>query len=171
MYFRIAFLIANILFLRCAGFSNPVILVNPSDSSFSPSHVRLQFTGFGFYEKEKLKLRELILKSGYKEDSDADLLLEVKLEEVRHLYKNTNLHRLNFVMTLITASLIPYQIYTDHKITYRYAKEKVIKESEYQLRLSQYRGILLLFLSPFYWPSRAFYQNIEETWKQEFAGK
>ncbi|TGN06909.1 hypothetical protein [Leptospira ilyithenensis] len=171
MYFRIAFLIANTLFLSCAGFSNPVISTTRSDSFFVPSLVRLHFTGFGFYEKERLKLRETILKSGYKEDPDADLLLEVKLEEVGHHYKDINLHRLNFVMTLITASLIPYQIYTNHKITYRYAKEKVIKESEYLVRLSQYRGILILFLSPFYWPSEAFYQNIEETWKLEFTGK
>lgn len=159
------------MFLGCAGFSNPVRQATPPDSSFPPTPVRLHFTGFGFYEKEKLKLRETILQSGYTEDPNADSLLEVKLEEIEHYYENINLHRLNFVLSLVSVSLIPYRIDTDHKITYRYAKEKVIKESEYQLHLSQYRGILILFLSPFYWPSRAFYQNIEETWKQESTNK
>ncbi|WP_411821563.1 hypothetical protein [Leptospira sp. 'Mane'] len=171
MLFRFCMILLVFFAFGCAGFSHPAILNTPLAHPMIPSSVRIQFTGFGFYEKEKQMLRESILESGYKEEINADLLLEIKLEEVEHHYEKTNLHRLNFVFSLVSATIIPYQIYTDHKITYRYAKEKVIKESEYGLRLSQYRGILVLLISPFYWPSSGFYQSIDETWTRELQGR
>ena len=116
LYIKIALPpILILLFFQCAGFYNkPEKLENTVQKNFSTS-VRIEFTGFGFYEKELNLLKAEILRSGFKENKNSPLLLEILLEEKEVTYNYKFLHVLNMVTSIFSASLIPYYTITQHK--------------------------------------------------------
>ena len=156
-----------LLFFQCAGFYNkPEKLENTVQKNFSTS-VRIEFTGFGFYEKELNLLKAEILKSGFKENNNSPLLLEILLEEKEVTYNYKFLHVLNMVTSIFSASLIPYYTITQHKITYRFSENnKSLGSYSLILKLDQLRGLSVLPLTYFFWPSSAFDQSILDSWSK-----
>jgi hypothetical protein len=164
--FFLGFSLAFFSLIGCAAFRDDTKVIS-TEGAIKPASIRLVFTGFSFYENEKEALRKAILDSGFRESDDSTLLLEIILEEQKPDYPNRKLHFANLLASFFTATIFPYHIITDHRILYR-LKEKGVFLGEYEnrMRLHQYRGILVMFLSPFYWPSTKFRENTLATWKQ-----
>lgn len=154
--------------VNCAGIYNePVFINKPSNQSIS-KNIRLEFTGFYFYEKELNLLKTEILNSGLREDSSSPVLLEVILEEKEVTYKYSFLHFVNSIASLFTAGIIPYYTITKHQITYRFSEgKKELNNTKLELELDQLRGLSLLPITPFFWPSSAFDKSILDSWKKQ----
>ncbi|TGN00557.1 hypothetical protein [Leptospira yasudae] len=155
----------------CAGFTNPTEIVQNGNATPKDKKVRFEFTGFSLYNSEMLHIKKNLLEKGFQEDETADLLLEIILEEQKPFYSYRTIHVLNFFASLFTLGIVPYYNRTEHRIIYRISeKSKQPKESVHHLTLDQWRGILVLPLSPFFWPSSSFEKNllnsIEEFEKQ-----
>lgn len=164
---RIFFKLATFLFyLHCAGIYNkPTPIENKSIPAIS-KNIRFEFTGFYFYKKELQLLKKEILQSGFAETPNSPLLLEVILEEKEVSYKYEFLHAANFVASLFTVGIIPYYTITQHKITYRFSENAKISGSSTQiLELDQLRGLSMLPVTYFFWPSNAFDKSILDSWK------
>ncbi len=165
--FRISFKLATLLFfVHCAGIYNkPTVIENKSIPVIS-KNIRFEFTGFYFYDKELQLLKKEILHSGFVETPHSPLLLEVILEEKEVSYKYGLLHAVNFVASLFTVGIIPYYTITQHKITYRFSENAKISGSSTQiLELDQLRGLSILPVTYFFWPSNAFDKSILDSWK------
>ncbi|TGN18944.1 hypothetical protein [Leptospira idonii] len=163
------FLFLSVLLLeQCAAFVKDPDLQFQKGKLPGTVPIRIVFTGFARYEKEKQSLKQSILKSGFSEDTKSDLLLEVVLEEINPEYESIGLHRLNILATVFSAGIFPYQINTNHLLSFRYSdSEKNIRESEFKTTLSQWRGFSMIFFSPFYWPSSSFGTLLLQTWSEE----
>ncbi|MCB1179760.1 MAG: hypothetical protein KDK36_19440 [Leptospiraceae bacterium] len=128
--------------------------------------LRIEFTGFKFYKKEKELLIGEIIKSKIKIDKNSPVVLEIILEEKDPEYTYLSLHVINIFATLFSLGLIPIYTITEHSITYRFVKgDEILGEEIRELKLNQFRGWLILPLSPFYWPSREFEKSILQSWK------
>ncbi|EQA43502.1 hypothetical protein LEP1GSC050_1724 [Leptospira broomii serovar Hurstbridge str. 5399] len=152
----------------CIGFqSDPTVAKSPAAGNMI-RNARLEFTGFTHYDSEKeLLLNEIVL-SGIRSDDLSKNTIEIILEEKPPIYKSPGLHFNNLIFSVLSLSLIPYHTNTHHRISYRiYSEHSLISESEYRLELSQFRGLLVIFLSPFFWPSTAFDKSIKESWRME----
>lgn len=161
-----------LFFLKCAGFYNEPLILENKKPTLETQNLRIEFTGFKYYEKEKLILKEEVLKSGYKEDKNSELLLEILLEEKEVFYKYPSLHFVNFIGSLFTLGLIPYYTVTQHKITYRFSENARNTTGSTQiLELDQLRGLSILPITYFFWPSKAFDKSILDSWKTQEAGK
>ncbi len=165
--FRIIFY--SLLFLpilQCAGIYNKPFLVKKQSVEPIPKNIRLEFTGFYFYNKELQLLESQILQTGFVETPSSPLLLEVILEEKEVNYKYRFLHAANFVASLFTIGVIPYYTITQHKITYRFSENaKLLGSSTQILELDQLRGLSMLPVTYFFWPSTAFDKSILDSWK------
>ncbi|EPG75233.1 hypothetical protein LEP1GSC058_1962 [Leptospira fainei serovar Hurstbridge str. BUT 6] len=152
----------------CVGFrSNPEVEKNPIEGTMVRS-AKLEFTGFTHYDSEKELLLNEMIESGIRSDDLSENTIEIILEEKPPIYKSAGLHFNNLIFSVLTLSLIPYHTNANHRISYRiYSNQSLISESEYRLELSQYRGLLMIFLSPFFWPSVAFHGSIRESWRME----
>ncbi|HMV41257.1 MAG TPA: hypothetical protein PK079_05230 [Leptospiraceae bacterium] len=160
------YLVLMIHFIGCAGFYNQPQMYEKQNPNLTSKSIRLEFTGFYFYEKEKKLLKKEILESGFMEDSNSSLLLEVILEEREHTYSHRFLHFTNMVASLFTLGIIPFYTITEHSITYRYFEgKKEIAKTKQILRLDQFRGLSMLPLTFFFWPSSAFDRSILDSWK------
>lgn len=168
---RILFLILlGFLFnlVNCAGIYNEPVFINKQKTNSISKNIRLEFTGFYFYEKELNLLKTEILNSGLREDSNSPVLLEVILEEKEVTYKYSFLHSINLIASLFTAGIIPYYTITKHKITYRFSEgKKELNNTRLELELDQLRGLSLLPITPFFWPSSAFDKSILDSWKKQ----
>lgn len=154
--------------INCAGIYNEPVFINKQRTNSISKNIRLEFTGFYFYEKELNLLKTEILNAGLKEDSNSPVLLEVILEEKEVTYKYSFLHSVNFIASLFTAGIIPYYTITKHQITYRFSEsKKELYNSKLVLELDQLRGLSLLPFIPFFWPSSAFDKSIIESWKMQ----
>ena len=154
--------------LNCAGIYNEPIFMNKQRNNSISKNIRLEFTGFYFYEKELNLLKRDILNSGLREDSNSPVLLEVILEEKEVTYKYSFLHSVNFIASLFTAGIIPYYTITKHQITYRFSEgKKELNNTKLELELDQLRGLSLLPITPFFWPSSAFDKSILDSWKKQ----
>lgn len=155
-----------ILFSNCAGFRGKTKTINESEK-LSIVPLKIQYTGFRFFEKEKEVLHQKIISSGFQEEPLSKFLLEIILEEKPSFKKNQIFQFSNFLITFFSGSIIPYHITTTHRIKFRIREEgKNISEWEFETNLHQYRGILMIFLSPFYWPSKEFRGILLETWSK-----
>ena len=157
----------SILLVNCAAFPGKT-RSEVTENSLFILPVKFHFTGFSFFEGERQAIEQKILDSGYKEDKNSHTLLEVILEEQTPDYPYPKLHFANLFLSLFSATIIPYHIVTNHRLVYRFREDgKIVNEIEHRLTLHQYRGILVLLISPFYWPSTVFRENILTTWKRE----
>jgi outer membrane receptor for Fe3+-dicitrate len=164
---RISFTLATfIFFLNCAGIYNKPILIEKKSIPVISKNIRFEFTGFYFYNKELQLLKKEILQTGFVETPNSPLLLEVLLEEKEVDYKHELLHAGNFVVSLFTVGIIPYYTITQHKITYRFSENaKLLGSSTQILELDQLRGLSMLPITYFFWPSTAFDKSILDSWK------
>ncbi|MBP7282518.1 MAG: hypothetical protein KBA66_13135 [Leptospiraceae bacterium] len=157
-----------LLFFQCAGFYKKPLVIESKPASLESQTIRLEFTGFKYYEKEKLILKEQILQSGYIEDPNSELLLEILLEEKEVFYKYPILHGLNFIGSLFTLGVIPYYTVTQHIITYRFSENpRNVSGSTQMLELDQLRGLSMLPITYSFWPSIAFDKSITDSWKTQ----
>ena len=152
--------------INCAGIYNEPVFINKQKTNSIQKNIRLEFTGFYFYEKELNLLKSEILNSGFTNNQSSPFLLEVILEEKEYSYKYKSLHFVNLIASLFTAGIIPYYTITKHEITYRVSEgKKEIGSSKLVLELDQLRGLSLLPITPFFWPSSAFDKSILDSWK------
>lgn len=165
--FWIIIFISFVFYFNCAGFYNkPQNIENTIQKNISKP-VRIEFTGFGFYEKELKLLKREILNSGVQESASSPMLLEILLEEKEVTYKYEFLHTLNMIASLLSGSIIPYYTVTQHTITYRFSENNSSLGSYSELlELDQLRGISLLPITYFFWPSSAFDKSILDSWSK-----
>ena len=151
-------------FAGCAGFYNQPVTVEMQNSSLLPQEFRLQFTGFVFYQSELEIIKAELLNKGFAENKSSPILLEVILEEKEVLYRYGTLHFANFLASLISGSIIPYYTLTEHKLRFRISEnEKELNLHTKILQLDQLRGISILPLTFFYWPSKAFEKSFRDS--------
>ncbi|PJZ56850.1 hypothetical protein [Leptospira barantonii] len=168
MNHKIIIFFCILCFNFCAGFTNPPEVIQNAHSFSKGKKFRLEFTGFTLYNAEMLHIKKNLLEKGISEDEQSEELLEVILEEQEPFYSYNKLHVLNFFASLLTFGVIPYYNKTEHTIVYRLSeKGKRPKETVHHLVLDQWRGFLILPLSPFYWPSSSFEKTLLDS-IQEF---
>ncbi|XDD50551.1 hypothetical protein AB3N59_01715 [Leptospira sp. WS92.C1] len=158
---KILILVCFLFLYNCIGIAKPPEVLKTFKSISKEKKLRFEFTGFGFYNSEIALIRKKILEKGYSEDDQSNVLLEIILEEQEHKYFHRGLHALNFILSLFTLGIFPYHVRTEHKITYRiFEKMKSPEETSHKLVLDQWRGILLIPFTPFFWPSSAFEKSL-----------
>jgi hypothetical protein len=151
-------------FFRCAGFYNEPVSFETQNSSSMPFEFRLHFTGFAFYQNEIEIIKTELFKKGFAENKSSPILLEVILEEKEVLYRYRVLHFVNFLASLISGSIIPYYTLTEHRLSFRVSeKDKELSFQSKILQLDQLRGISILPLTYFYWPSKAFEKSFRDS--------
>ena len=72
--------------INCAGIYNEPVFINKQKTNSIQKNIRLEFTGFYFYEKELNLLKSEILNSGFTNNQSSPFLLEVILEEKEYSY-------------------------------------------------------------------------------------
>jgi|JI10StandDraft_1071094.scaffolds.fasta_scaffold159728_2 hypothetical protein len=157
--------------LTCIGFPG---IVNRDGKIFfdKVTKGKIVYSGFTKYEEEQNEISKLILASGFKEDPKADLLLEVTLEELDAKYKRRYLHFFNLIFSIGTITLFPYHNLTEHRLTFKLRNEGIVtSELVLNTKFHQWRGLTLLPISYFYWPTTEFREYLKKMIYLELTGK
>lgn len=164
MYFRLAFLFFILNIISCAAISHRVLTSDRGSAPFRNESVQFVFTGFYRYEKERESILQKLAQQGFTEANTSDKVVEIILQKKETEYPSDLLHSLNWFLTFFTAGMFPYQIQSENTITFRYTeKNRLLREITYNLRMDQYRGILIIPFTPFFWPNDVFRKQIQET--------
>lgn len=159
--FTLLHIISILLLLNCAAIPNPVTSKERKLQSMNQEKVRVLFTGFYRYEKEKNTILEALIKKGLVEDANSQSELELILQKKEPVYQYLFLHRINILLTFFTGGLVPSHIRTEQTLTFRYSKLGVIeKESVYEIGMDQWRGIPVIILMITHWPNRIFKEQL-----------
>lgn len=157
-----------LLFLNCAAFPDMVTSKERKLYSIPKEKVRFVFTGFYRYEQEQKQIQDTLLKSGFLQDQNSNLELEVILQKKDPVYRYLLIHRLNFVITFLSGGLVPSHIRTEHTLTFRYTNLGVfVNESVYDIGIDQWRGIPVILLMITHWPNRIYKEQLLEATKLE----
>ncbi|MCG6139343.1 hypothetical protein [Leptospira mtsangambouensis] len=157
-----------LLFLNCAAFPDMVTSRERKLYSIPKEKVRFVFTGFYRYEQEQKQIQDTLLKSGFLQDQNSNLELEVILQKKDPVYRYLLIHRLNFVLTFLSGGLVPSHIRTENTLTFRYTNLGVfVNESVYDIGIDQWRGIPVILLMITHWPNRIYKEQLLEATKLE----
>ncbi|TGK85669.1 hypothetical protein EHQ23_13615 [Leptospira bourretii] len=157
-----------LLFLNCAAFPDMVTSKERKLYSIPKEKVRFVFTGFYRYEQEQKQIQDTLLKSGFLQDQNSNLELEVILQKKDPVYRYLLIHRLNFVLTFLSGGLVPSHIRTEHTLTFRYTNLGVfVNESVYDIGMDQWRGIPVILLMITHWPNRIYKEQLIDATKLE----
>ncbi|TGM73056.1 hypothetical protein EHR01_17770 [Leptospira mtsangambouensis] len=157
-----------LLFLNCAAFPDIVTSKERKLYSIPKEKVRFVFTGFYRYEQEQKQIQDTLLKSGFLQDQNSNLELEVILQKKDPVYRYLLIHRLNFVLTFLSGGLVPSHIRTEHTLTFRYTNLGVfVNESVYDMGMDQWRGIPVILLMITHWPNRIYKEQLIDATKLE----
>ncbi len=155
------------LFISCVGYPGKVSRTERL-SGFNQKSVDVVFTGFSKYHTESKLIAEALEDLGYRFDASASLLLEVILEEEDAKYKYNFLHFVNLVTSIVSLTTIPYHVQTEHKLTFRFRNKGIIQgEIELKTVFHQWRGVLFIPITFFFWPSSEFEQYLLSSVKSE----
>ncbi|MCZ8344144.1 MAG: hypothetical protein O9301_14010 [Leptospira sp.] len=164
MYFRIVVFLLTLSSISCVAVSHRVLTSDRGSSLFKKESVHFIFTGFYRYEKEKQSIQQKLIEQGFTELNDSDKVVEIILQKKETEYPSDILHSVNWFLTFFSAGMFPYQIQSENTLTFRYVeKGQLLREITYNLRMDQYRGILIAPFTPFYWPNDVFRKQIHET--------
>ena len=157
--------------LACVGYPGKVSRSERSGGVEDKS-IDIVFTGFSKYQSESKLIAESLQEMGYRFDAASPLLLEVILEEADPYYNHKILHFVNLISSLVSLTTIPYHVRTEHTLTFRF-RNKGIVSGELVLRtvFHQWRGVLLIPVTYFFWPSSEFGAYLQETVKTELSKK
>ncbi|MEM7180165.1 MAG: hypothetical protein AAF518_04590 [Spirochaetota bacterium] len=117
-----------------------------------PSTARIDFIGWEYYEKHKQALKRHIARSGLVTQDASPFLLEIRLVEKERYHLDYRFW--NIIAFIYTSGLIPLYDGINHRLEFRLYKgvrEEAI--CTYRLSNDQFSGILLLPLTPFFYPS------------------
>ncbi|TGL24921.1 hypothetical protein EHQ47_02975 [Leptospira bourretii] len=157
-----------LLFLNCAAFPDMVTSKERKLYSIPKEKVRFVFTGFYRYEQEQKQIQDTLLKSGFLQDQNSNLELEVILQKKDPVYRYLLIHRLNFFLTFLSGGLVPSHIRTEHTLTFRYTNLGVfVNESAYDIGMDQWRGIPVILLMITHWPNRIYKEQLIDATKLE----
>ncbi|WCL49745.1 hypothetical protein [Leptospira sp. GIMC2001] len=149
-------------FMSCIAYSNPELINLKISTPSIQRPFQIDWIGFAKYPKEKELLKQTFVEMGITESKQSIEILEIMLEEREVFYDYPALHFGNFVLSFISGTAIPFHTITEHSVSIRVRGLNGIKfESESVLVLNQWRGILLVPLTPFFWPSLEFKRILE----------
>ncbi|TGL44785.1 hypothetical protein [Leptospira perdikensis] len=150
-----------LLVCNCAAFPDPVTSKERKFQPINREKVRLLFTGFYRYEKEKNTIHNTLIKRGLLEDPSSQLELELILQKKEPVYQYLFLHRVNILLTFFTGGFVPSHIRTEQTLTFRYSKLGVIeRESVYEIGMDQWRGIPVIIFMITQWPNRIYKEQL-----------
>lgn len=147
----------------CSSFRNTPQMIRKQPVRETVDSVRLHMVGWNFYGQHGDSMRKSILASGLRQDKESKYLLEVRLIEKERLY--LDYHFFNVLAFIYTAGLIPIYDGINHRLEFRlYKEQKRLSICSLQLVNHQLTGIILLPLTPFFYPS----SQQRELFKQSF---
>ncbi|MDZ4725443.1 MAG: hypothetical protein SH817_04760 [Leptospira sp.] len=157
---KICILLISILSFHCIAFKGNT-KEDIEIKKLNLKKINLVFTGFHYYLEQQTLIESKLLSNGYVLDKESNLLIEIILEDISPIYSYPKLHFLNLIGSILTATMLPYHNISNHKLKVRIRDlGEIVYENNRIISLHQYRGILLIPLTPFYWPSFVFNDSL-----------
>ena len=157
---KIYILLISILSFHCIAFKGNT-KEDIEIKKLNLKKINLVFTGFHYYLEQQTHIESKLLSNGYVLDKESNFLMEIILEEISPIYSYPKIHFLNLIGSILTGTIIPYHNISNHKMTVRIRDlGELAYEHTQIISLHQYRGVLLIPLTPFYWPSSVFNDSL-----------